>query len=69
MQYPLGENVNTLENGNKVRLALVGFGKVGEAILYRALNLGYFYNEELIQIDIFDSNIKDKRQEFLKLIQ
>lgn len=66
MQYPLGENVNTLENGNKVRLALVGFGKVGEAILYRALNLGYFYNEELIQIDIFDSNIKDKEQEFFK---
>lgn len=66
MKYPIGVNVNTFMPGNKVKIALVGFDKVGESLLYRLLNLGHFYNQEPIEITVFDYDIKVKEQEFLK---
>ena len=65
-KYPLGTNVNTFLPDKLVKVALVGFDKVGESLLYRLLNLGHFYNQEPIEITVFDYDIKVKEQEFLK---
>jgi len=61
MKYPLGYNVDTLHDG-VVKVAMVGYDKVAEALLYRALNLGHFYNQKPIEITIFDKNIEDKKR-------
>lgn len=66
MKYPLGENVDTITSEARVKVALVGFDKVGESVLYRLLNLGHFYNQVPIEIDVFDEDIKSKEQDFLK---
>ncbi|MCX6051041.1 MAG: NAD-binding protein [Campylobacterales bacterium] len=66
MQHTLGINVETMQPNGNVKIALVGFDKVGESILYRILNLGHFYNQVPIEVDIYDCDIQTKEQEFLK---
>jgi len=66
MKHPLGCNVDTTKDEAKVRVALVGFDKVGESLLYRILNLGYFYNQKPIEVDVYDFDITNKEREFLK---
>ena len=65
MKHPLGCNVDTLDNG-VVKVAIVGYDKVAEALLYRTLNLGHFYNQKPIEITIFDENIEDKKRTIQK---
>ncbi len=67
MKYPIGRNRNTIDRNNIVKLAIVGFDKVGESVAYRALNLGHFYNKQPIEITIFDENHELKKKEFEKL--
>lgn len=66
MKHPLGCNVDTTKEETTVRVALVGFDKVGESLLYRILNLGHFYNQEPIEVDVFDFDMQNKEREFLK---
>ena len=61
MKNPLDSNVDTLKDG-VVKVAIVGYDKVAEALLYRALSLGHFYNQKPIEITIFDKNIEDKKR-------
>ena len=66
MEHPLGCNVDTISENEQVKIALVGFDKVGESILYRILNLAHFYNQVPVHVDIYDFDIDFKRKEFLK---
>ena len=71
MQYPLGSNIyksiEDLEDPDKVvRVAIIGFDKAGESIMYRALNLGHFYNGTPIEITVFDDDIEKKKRDFEK---
>jgi len=66
MQFPIGHNVNTLDKEDIVMLAIVGFDAVGESLVYRALNLGHFYNECPLRITIFDKDHLQKQKEFEK---
>lgn len=65
MRYPLDSNADTLAQ-DIVKIAIVGYDKVAEAILYRALNLGHFYNLKPIEITIFDEDINQKRKQIEK---
>lgn len=66
LKYPLGLHVDTVKTENAVKLAIIGFDQVGKSILYRALNLGFFYNSVPIEITVFDNDIENKKEEFLK---
>ncbi len=66
MKYPLGHNRDTIDGDNTVKLAVVGLDEVGESVVYRALNLGHFYNKQPIEITIFDENHELKKREFEK---
>lgn len=66
LNHPLGANVDTIKSKKSVRLAIVGFDAVGEAILHRALNLGYFYNGMPLEVSVFTKNAEQKQEEFLQ---
>lgn len=68
MKHPIGENVDTMNDDDRsVNFAIVGFDAVGLSVLYRALNLGHFFNGKPLNVTIFDNNPKKKKAEFLKL--
>lgn len=68
MKHPIGENVDTMnDNDRSVNFAIVGFDAVGLSVLYRALNLGHFFNGKPLNVTIFDSNPEEKKTNFLKL--
>ena len=68
MKHPIGENVDTMNDDDRsVNFAIVGFDAVGLSVLYRALNLGHFFNGKPLNVTIFDNNPEKKRAEFLKL--
>lgn len=66
IKHPLGNNVDTIKENNTVNLAIIGFEAVGDAILYRALNLGHFYNGIPLHVTVFTKNHKEKEKNFLK---
>jgi hypothetical protein len=71
----LGHNVfktkaDIIDKTKKVKIAIFGFGKLGENILIHALQLGHFYNNNPIEVTVVydkdkvdNSNIED---EFIK---
>lgn len=68
MKHPIGENVDTMNDDDRsVNFAIVGFEAVGLSVLYRALNLGHFFNGKPLNVTVFDSNPEKKKAEFLKL--
>jgi hypothetical protein len=65
LKHPLGNNVDTITNPEAtVRVAIVGFDTLGKSVLYRALNLGHFFNQKPIQVFIFDENITAHKSHF-----
>ncbi len=68
----LGDNVfkdkaSILDKKSQVKIAIFGFGKLGENILLQALHLGHFYNERPIKVTVvydqdrdINANIKDE---------
>lgn len=71
----LGSNVFTdiakiKDSSLKVKIAIFGFGKLGESILIHALHLGHFYNETPIEITVVYDMDKDENanvlDEFIK---
>jgi hypothetical protein len=69
----LGFNVFTdakkiKDKNTKVKIAIFGFGQLGESILINALQLGYFYNENPIEITVvYDQDKNENRlDEFIK---
>ncbi len=68
----LGDNVfkdkaSILDKTKQVKVAIFGFGKLGENILLQALHLGHFYNETPIKVTVvydqdrdINANIKDE---------
>ena len=68
MKHPIGENVDTMnDDDSSVNFAIVGFDAVGLSVLYRALNLGHFFNGKPLNVTVFDSNPEEKKANFLKL--
>lgn len=67
MKHPIGENVDTMNDERSVNFAIVGFEAVGLSVLYRALNLGHFFNGKPLNVTVFDSNPEEKKANFLKL--
>ena len=68
MKHPIGENVDTMNDDDRsVNFAIVGFDAVGLSVLYRALNLGHFFNGKPLNVTVFDSNPEEKKANFLKL--
>ena len=45
-------------------LLILGFGKLGQQMLLKALNLGVVHSQNKITIDVVDFNIEEKRQIF-----
>ncbi len=69
-QNLLGSNVFTdvakiKDKNTKVKIAIFGFGKLGENILVHALHLGHFYNETPIEVTVVYDTDTDKNANIL----
>ncbi|MBF0135721.1 MAG: NAD-binding protein [Magnetococcus sp. DMHC-1] len=69
-QNLLGSNIFTDSQKIKdskinVKIAIFGFGKLGESILVHALHLGHFYNENPIKVTVVYDTDKDENANIL----
>lgn len=65
-KYPLAKNIDTMDESKQLHFAIVGYEAIGEELLYRALNLGHFYNAKPLHITIFDEDPNANKRIFLK---
>jgi len=66
----LGSNILTStkaikDPNTKVKIAIFGFGELGESILLHALHLGHFYNETPIEVTVVYDEDKDENANLL----
>ncbi len=58
-RYPIGPSSKSYPH-----LVLIGFGRMGQAALRKALVLAHYPNGELLQVDIFDAHAKKLWRQF-----
>ncbi len=66
----LGSNVfdsseDIKDSNKKVKIAIFGFGKLGESILVHALHLGHFYNGVPLEVTVVYDDDKDENKNLL----
>ena len=65
--HTLGTNADTLsEDATPVRLLIAGFGRMAEAVLLEAMQLGHFCNQVPVEITVLDEDAKAAEQRFFQ---
>ncbi len=65
--HTLGANADTVTLGAPpVKVLIVGLGRIGEAVLLEAMQLGHFCNEERIDLIVLDGDTDKVQQNFFQ---
>lgn len=65
--HTLGDNADTVASGAEpVRLLIAGLGRMGEAVLLEAMQLGHFCNQVPIEITVLGNDAKSAERHFLQ---
>lgn len=63
-RFPLDRTAISADSESVPHLVLLGFGRMGEAILLQALQTAHFPNDAKLRVDIFDRRIEDRWRNF-----
>lgn len=64
-QYPLDYAPVTRENGQAVRLVIIGFGAMGQSVALQGARIGHFANRMKLRVTIVDDERNPQQEDFL----
>ncbi len=64
--HKIYEGTDTLLKDRTVHLLVAGLGEMGSQAVLQAMNLGVVHEQNKIIIDVYDSDIRDKMQHFIR---
>lgn len=64
-ENPVNKYVDTTQDGNQVRIAILGDSNLAKEVLFHAMNMGGFYNKSKLHLSLVSDNYKHSNEHLL----